>query len=80
MITGLLTSPHTKCPPAGQTGAKENKQKRTKRESKGKYPRTAVKSETKDKGKRGIMASLAAKAEKQSNRTTPEGLSFPSSK
>ena len=80
MITGLLTSPHTKCPPAGRTGAKENKQKRTKRASKGKYPRRTVKSETKDKGKLGIMRSLAAKAEKQSNRTTQEGLSFPSSR
>jgi len=69
LITGLLTSPHTKCPPAERTGAKENKQKRMKRESKGKYPRRTVKRETKDKGKLGIRRSLAAKVEKQSNRT-----------
>lgn len=69
MITGLLTSPHTKCPPAGRTGAKENTQKRVKSESKGKYLRT-VKRETKDKGKLGIMRSLAAKAEKQCKITT----------
>lgn len=70
MITGLLTSPHTKCPPAGRTGAKENTQKRAKSESKAKYPRRTVKREMKDKGKLGIMRSLAAKAEKQSKRTT----------
>lgn len=35
MITGLLTSPHTKCPPAERTSPNENNQKRMKGESKG---------------------------------------------
>lgn len=35
MITGLLTSPHTKCPPAERTSPNENNQKRMKIESKG---------------------------------------------